>query len=414
MKDIRHFPSCPPLCAIIALLFLAAVIPGKAGDGLFAVFQTNRGTFTAQLDYDKAPATVANFVGLVEGTRGWLDVTTGALRRQPFYSGITFHRVIPGFMIQAGSPNGQGTDGPGYTFGDEFHPLLRHDAAGVLSMANSGADSNGSQFFITLAPTSWLDNKHSVFGRIVAGMDVVNAIGAVATPVQAPDTVTTIQSITINRVGAAAQAFDAAGQRGLPELADAKPALIANAGKFLLRFGRSPFSQYFTSLSDDLTAWALNIAPVDLASAPPTDIDATAAISGKSKQFFRVVKAGYPQQPATFVNKTLAMQLISSNETLDLAITGEPRGQFDANLPLGTVVHNGAPAGNIIAYVTGAGLNNQVFIAAFDHAVLDQSGVLRFSLKFRTPTQGWFTAQAYSATDGLWPYFGTFEIRATP
>lgn len=132
---------------------LAVLMTVRAEDGLFAIFQTNRGSFTAQLDYEKAPSTVANFIGLVEGTRGWLDAQTGALRREPFYNGITFHRVISGFMIQGGSPNGQGTDGPGYSFGDEFHPALRHDAAGILSMANSGANTNGSQFFITLAPT---------------------------------------------------------------------------------------------------------------------------------------------------------------------------------------------------------------------------------------------------------------------
>lgn len=411
LKVFHHSRPRPSFRAIFAsaLVFLAAVVPGKAEDGLFAIFQTNRGSFTARLDYDKAPTTVANFVGLVEGTRGWVDESTGALRKQPFYSGITFHRVITGFMIQAGSPNGQGTDGPGYSFGDEFHPALRHDVAGILSMANSGANSNGSQFFVTLAPTSWLDNKHSVFGRIVSGMDVVNTIGAVPTPVQAPETVTTIESITISRIGAAALAFDAAGSWGLPELADAKPALIADAGNFLLRFGRSPFSQYFISRSDNLSAWTFDTAFADLVSAPASDIDATAAISGKSKQFFRVVKAGYPQQPATFVNKTLALQLISSNETLDLAITGEPRGGYDATVPLGTVALNGQPLGIIGAYVTWADLNNHGFIAAGD-----QLGALTFSLKFRTPTQGWFTAQAYGATDGLWPYFGNFEIQETP
>lgn len=410
MKAIRHSPPRPPLRAIFAIVFLAAVLPGQAEDGLFAIFQTSRGAFTARLDYDKAPTTVANFVGLVEGTRGWVDTTTGALRRQPFYSGITFHRVITGFMIQAGSPNGLGTDGPGYSFGDEFHPALRHDSAGILSMANSGANSNGSQFFITLGTTEWLDNTHSVFGRIVGGMEVVNAIGAVPAPVQEPEVATTIESITISRVGAAAQAFDAAGPWGLPESADAKPALIADAGNFFLRFARSPFSQYFISRSDNLTAWTLDTVLADLATAPAEDLDATAAISGKSKQFFRAVKAAYPQQPSTFVNKTLALQLISSNQTLDLAITGEPRGQFDANLPLGTMALNGVPFGYIGAYVTGAELNNHVFIA-----VGDQLGALRFSLKFRTPTTGWFTAQEYDATDkSLWPYFGNFEIRATP
>lgn len=397
-----------------AFVFVASALPGTSEDGLYAIFQTSRGAFTARLDYDKAPATVANFVGLVEGTRGWLDATTGALRRQPFYTGITFHRVESNFMIQAGSPNGLGNDGPGYSFGDEFHLDLRHDAAGILSMANSGENTNGSQFFITLGATPGLDNKHSVFGRVVEGMDVVHAIGAFPTPVQAPETATTIESITISRVGTAAQAFDATGQWGLPELADAKPALVAEAGKFLLRFGRTPFSQYFISLSDELSAWTFAMALADLASAPAADLDATAVISGKSRQFFRVVKAGYPQQSATFVNKTLSLHLLSSNETLDLAITGEPRGEYNASLPLGTVVLDGVAIGNIGAYVTGAGLNNHEFIAVIPVTATGELKALTFSLKFRTPTLGWFTAQNYLASDGLWPYFGTFEIRTTP
>jgi len=338
----------------------------------------------------------------------WMNGTTGTIQNQPFYNGITFHRVISGFMIQAGSPNGLGTDGPGYTFGDEFHPTLRHDAAGVLSMANSGANTNGSQFFITLGAASHLDNKHSVFGRIVEGMDVVNAIGAVPTPVQAPEVVTTIQSITISRVGTAAQAFEPASW-GLPEFADAKPNLNAEAESYILRFARSPFSQYYLSLSENLNSWAYSTTVSDLASASAAGIDVTGAIAGKSKQFFRVVKASYPQQPASFVSKTLTLHLTSSNQTLDLAITAEQRGQFDANLPLGTAVLDGQPFGIIAAYVTGATLNNQEFIV-----VGDSLPALRFSLKFRTPEQGWFTAQGYSATDGFWPLFGTFEIQTTP
>lgn len=399
-----------PLRAIFACAFalIAVLIPCEAEDGLFAIFQTNRGSFTARLDYDKAPATVANFVSLAEGTRGWLDAATGALRKQPFYSGITFHRVETGFMIQAGSPNGLDTDGPGYSFGDEFHPVLGHDSAGVLSMANSGANSNGSQFFITLGATPWLDTKHSVFGRVVQGMDVVTAIGAVPTPVQAPEVVTTIESITISRIGTAAQAFDASAQ-GLPVLADAKPQILSDVGNLLLRFGRSTFSQYFISHSDNLTTWTYDAGLQDIATAAVSDYDVTSSFAGKSKQFYRVVKGSYSPQPASFVNKTLALQLISGNQTLDLAITGEPRGSFDAKLPLGTVQLNGVPAGNIIAYVTSAGINNHQLIAGFSNLP-----TLTFSLKFRTPTQGWFTAQEYGATDGLWPYYGSFEVRDTP
>ena len=148
---------------------------------LQAVFTTSEGAFTVRLFDQEAPQTVANFVGLAEGTKEWTDPKTGKKVTRPFYDGLTFHRVIDGFMIQGGCPLGTGTGGPGYKFGDEFSPKLRHGKAGILSMANSGPGTNGSQFFITLAPTTWLDNKHSVFGEVVEGMDVVEKIGSVKT-----------------------------------------------------------------------------------------------------------------------------------------------------------------------------------------------------------------------------------------
>ena len=132
--------------------------------GVYAHFDTTEGAFTIKL-YDKeAPKTVANFVGLAEGTKEWKDPVTGEKKKTPFYDGVIFHRVINGFMIQGGDRLGQGTGGPGYQFGDEFHPSLHHDKAGILSMANAGPNTNGSQFFITLGPTPHLDRRHSVFG----------------------------------------------------------------------------------------------------------------------------------------------------------------------------------------------------------------------------------------------------------
>ena len=131
-----------------------------------AAFETSRGSFKIELFEDKAPITTANFIKLVN---------------DGFYDGLIFHRVIDGFMIQGGDPNGDGTGGPGYTIEDEFHPDLKHDSEGILSMANAGPNTGGSQFFITLAATSWLDGKHAVFGIVKEGMDVVRAIGSVET-----------------------------------------------------------------------------------------------------------------------------------------------------------------------------------------------------------------------------------------
>jgi cyclophilin family peptidyl-prolyl cis-trans isomerase len=132
----------------------------------YAVFDTTEGKFKAKLFAEKAPNTVQNFIDLAEG------VKTG----KPFYDGLVFHRVIPNFMIQGGCPEGTGRGGPGYKFADEFHPALKHDRKGMLSMANAGPNTNGSQFFITVAPTPHLDNRHTIFGEITEGYDVVEKI----------------------------------------------------------------------------------------------------------------------------------------------------------------------------------------------------------------------------------------------
>jgi len=166
-----------------------------------AHFDTTLGTFTIELFDDKAPKTVANFTGLAEGTKEWKHPKTGAMHKNtPFYDGIIFHRVIDGFMIQSGDPLGQGYGGPGYQFEDEFHPDLRHDRAGVLSMANAGPGTNGSQFFITLGPTPHLDRKHSVFGRVTSGLDVVQKIGRSRTDSHdRPNPPVVINKVTIER-----------------------------------------------------------------------------------------------------------------------------------------------------------------------------------------------------------------------
>ncbi|WP_254545709.1 peptidylprolyl isomerase [Halomarina pelagica] len=165
-----------------------------------AVLETNRGDVRLELFEERAPRTVENFVGLATGSREWEDPETGETRTDPLYQDVPFHRVIEGFMIQGGDPTGTGRGGPGYQFDDEFHDELTHDAPGKLSMANAGPNTNGSQFFITLDATPHLDGKHSVFGQVIDGMDVVREIGSLPTDAQdRPQEEAVIESVKVFR-----------------------------------------------------------------------------------------------------------------------------------------------------------------------------------------------------------------------
>jgi peptidylprolyl isomerase len=184
--------------ALVSTSMTNSAADSKLADGLYAEFDTTKGKIVCQLEFEKTPLTVANFVGLAEGTKNY-SKDGGAPKKQdkPFYDGLTFHRVIPNFMIQGGCPLGTGTGGPGYRFKDECKPELKHTGPGILSMANAGPASNGSQFFITHVATPWLDMKHTIFGHVVEGQDVVNKI----------EKGDKINSLKIVRVGDKAKAF---------------------------------------------------------------------------------------------------------------------------------------------------------------------------------------------------------------
>ena len=197
-------------------------------DGLYAKFNTTKGEILVALEYKKTPGTVGNFVALAEGNLENKVKPQGT----PYYDGLKFHRVIPDFMVQGGCPQGSGSGNPGYQFDDEFHPDLKHDGPGVLSMANAGPGTNGSQFFITHIETSWLDNKHTVFGKVESGQDVVDAIA------QGDK----IDSLEIIRVGTDAEAYNAVeafrtfeGSREA-KLAEAKAAAEAELDKIAAGF----------------------------------------------------------------------------------------------------------------------------------------------------------------------------------
>ena len=182
----------------LALIFstnINSINNNNMKEGMYAKFKTNKGDILLKLEFEKTPLTVANFVGLAEGVIENNKKDLGS----PYYDGLNFHRVIADFMIQGGCPQGTGSGDPGYKFPDEFHPDLKHDKGGVLSMANSGPTTNGSQFFITHKETPWLDGKHSVFGHVIEGMDVVNKI----------EQGDVIEKLTIIREGSKAKSFDA-------------------------------------------------------------------------------------------------------------------------------------------------------------------------------------------------------------
>lgn len=192
---------------LLSVALLASLIPLRAAeekkleDGVYAEIQTTKGKIVAKLEFEKAPLTVASFVGLAEGTKHYSkDGSAPKLQNKPYFDGLTFHRVVPGFVIQGGDPLGTGTGGPGYMFKNEIHPDLKHDAAGVLSMARTARPgTNGSQFFITLGPTPHLDGQYNVFGRVVSGLDVVKKI----------EVGDKMETVKIVRVGEKAKAFKA-------------------------------------------------------------------------------------------------------------------------------------------------------------------------------------------------------------
>ena len=197
----------------MALLTLGSCDASDAGQpklekGLYAKFETTHGDILVRLEMERAPLTVANFVALAEGEHPL--ITEGDMVGKKFFNGLTFHRVIPQFMIQGGDPQGTGEGGPGYSFPDEFHPKLRHSGPGVLSMANSGPNTNGSQFFITEVATPWLDDRHSVFGQVVEGMELITTIAGVARDQKSnrPNEPITMD-VKIIRKGKEAKKFDA-------------------------------------------------------------------------------------------------------------------------------------------------------------------------------------------------------------
>lgn len=374
-----------------------------AEDGLFADFSTSLGDFTCQLHFDLAPQTVANFITLTTGDRAWMDPRDGTVRTSPFYEGLRFHRVIPGFVIQAGSPRGDGSDGPGYTFRDEFHPTLAHHTAGILSMANSGPNSNGSQFFITLDPTPWLDGVHSIFGQITSGLSVAQAIGAVEThPNGQPLTPVLIHSVTLRRVGPAAEAFDPTSL-DLPSVAYVPASLQPVGSSFNLDLPWQPASEYWLARTTNLTTWSPLRIGFYSQESRQSPINLSSLTTGVPRQFFRTIRTSYPPPLLTADDV--------SGKTLTLLLEENLAGEviyvdFFADGSGGVVELAGDPPGAI----TGGSWSPQAYRAVLN---LQSESVAPLSLSLVFTTELGGTVKG-TGNQGAFPVVGTFTLVPFP
>ncbi|MGJ8645094.1 MAG: peptidylprolyl isomerase [Luteolibacter sp.] len=271
-------------------LLIAASLPLRAQ--IYADFTTSDGDFTVELDYTNSPLTVANFIMLAEGTRDWVDSANGAVRTNtPYYDGIIFHRVVETFVNQAGSQNGIGTDGPGYAFPDEVSNGLSFDTPYLIAMANSGPNTNGSQFFITVGTPTFLDGVHTIFGSVTSGTSVMDAINVVSTDAdKKPDTDITINSVTIRRVGVAANAFDEFSQI-FPTVQSVTPNITFPASTATLNFDQAARTSFSVYTSPDLLTWAQQNRYLDFTNSVQSTFDT--GISA-SQQFFATSITTWP------------------------------------------------------------------------------------------------------------------------
>jgi cyclophilin family peptidyl-prolyl cis-trans isomerase len=278
------------------------------------------------------PLTVGSFVGLAAGTQTFVDEKNGVVTTRPYYNGLKCHRIIKDFMIQGGCPRGNGTSGPGYEFPDEFDSTLRHTTAGMLSMANSGADTNGSQFFVTVAPTTHLDNKHNVFGQVVDGYDtVVEPLSLVPTVDPAnnddrPILPVIIEELTIHRAGSAARSF--APPLPVVDLIPLTPSRGAG-NTCMLDFARTPFAGSVLLHTGDLRTWEMEELG-NFGASPQTDLlsGTSFAPPGSPKRYFRMARVNYPSPgPASLTGKRIVVE--SSNLRVTYNLSTDTTGTYN-------------------------------------------------------------------------------------
>lgn len=387
--------KCLQIRSAMIVFALGLLAPSAmAQTGIFADFNTSMGSFTCKLYYARAPKATANFIGLATGARPWVDLPTGQYRTNEFYNGTKFHRVISNFMIQGGSPNGQGTDGPGYAFQDEFDPTLRHDQGGVLSMANSGPNSNGAQFFVTVTNTPWLDDVHTIFGKVVGGMDVVNAINHVATNTNdVPVTDVIIQSILIRRLGTDAEAFDI-NQQNLPVVSTVPLRITLGEDEVAVRFTNSLYAENWVSESTNLTTWFGSSLGVDLAEPVLKRIKSLTDVTAR---FFTMTRVQYPSStfaPRDLYNRTLTLNFEGGLGTITVNFDGSGGGAYD---------YSGSP-GTITNYSWGPEIYRG-YLWPIEYSELVP---MTLRLDFTSETGGTFEGTAYAGTP--FGVAGTFTL----
>lgn len=393
--------------ALFLLLLLLTPLPAR----IYADFSLSSGgiplgTVRAELAFEKAPRTCANFIGLATGRRPWIDVANGAVRTNtPFYDGLTFHRLIHDFVIQAGSPDGLGTGGPGFTILDEYHPDLTHSSEYVLSMAKSNAPNTGSsQFFITLAPTPFLDYKHSVFGKVISGQEILNSFkSSQAYPTDAFDE--PLHPITINSVsisGPDLGYFDINNPGLLLPRIFPVPFSITPPidGNFTLSFHSKRLVDHAIYHSEDLLSWTTPVHYLSRGSDP--DFSLVIPSEMKPRRFVSLAAFDYYSLPLapmelTEGSRTIRLQ-IPQNKTFDLKFTSGSPGTWNNSST------NTSGAISFSAWSTDPetlgfppnSLLNTAFISAGkltttleNYPSAGKNLTLRLWLSFRTPESGW-------------------------
>lgn len=385
---------------------------------MYAIFRTSEGEFIAELYYEQVPMTVANFVGLAEGSRPWLDLNTGSVRTEPYYNGLLFHRVIADFMIQGGSRNGLGTDGPGYAFADEFANGLRHDVAGTLSMANSGVASNGAQFFVTVAPTPWLDLVHSVFGRVVEGLANVVTISEYDTNGEPgrPLVDVVLHEVEIVRVGAAAAAFDV-NAYGLPAVRGVPATLDVSADSLLLGFPQERYGWYYIFSSEDLATWAGSVLDFTFEEPEIESVDVTDLKADTDRLFFNIAAADYapiPDQSVGLIGKRLVLDLIRGSDAavfeiiLEITAVGPVNDPIQDGFP-GTGTVNGGAPGDLDYFWGQYDRVGEISFIIFE----EMTSVIVAHLHFIDDQSGTVTAFYQGDPPTPYPFYGTFLLEDT-